>query len=312
MTAEDSIHSQRLRALREAERLGNVSEARRRHGLSRTVFYRLRPAVRAVRPRWRASETPPGPARSPAGGAGADGAPRDRVRVGLADLRAAGYSDQLAREGVTIAAVTIWRLLRRRQLGARLAVLEQCSVTTGLLTERTAKPIRHVEAAQPGDLLSLDTFYVGKLKGVGKHQAASRVDERVRRTAAEDDPARALAYRLSSACTLPVAGRSKVPSVAFCSSTTRSGPIAGIDSVDGRRPPSLKVRSPHEPVNERVNALVKLDRLGAAIGITIGAFRYPFNKAFDVYRGDARGAPKTSAIAAERRADTVAQTQLNA
>ena len=30
------------------------------------------------------------------------------------------------------------------------------------------KPIRHVEAGQPGDLLSLDTFYVGKLKGVGK------------------------------------------------------------------------------------------------------------------------------------------------
>ena len=28
--------------------------------------------------------------------------------------------------------------------------------------------MRHVEAAQPGDLLSLDTFYVGKLKGVGK------------------------------------------------------------------------------------------------------------------------------------------------
>ena len=27
---------------------------------------------------------------------------------------------------------------------------------------------RHVHAAQPGDLLSLDTFYVGKLKGVGK------------------------------------------------------------------------------------------------------------------------------------------------
>ena len=44
-----------------------------------------------------------------------------------------------------------------------------CSaVTTGLLTERTAKPIRHVAAGQPGDLLSLDTFYVGKLKGVGK------------------------------------------------------------------------------------------------------------------------------------------------
>ena len=36
MTLEDSIHSQRLRVLRDAERLGNVSEACRRHGMSRT------------------------------------------------------------------------------------------------------------------------------------------------------------------------------------------------------------------------------------------------------------------------------------
>ena len=42
MTLEDSIHSQRLHVLREAIRLGNVSEACRRHGMSRTLFYRLR------------------------------------------------------------------------------------------------------------------------------------------------------------------------------------------------------------------------------------------------------------------------------
>jgi len=64
------------------------------------------------------------------------------------------------------------RVLRRHQLGSRrqrLAVLERVSaVTTGVLTERIAKPVRHVAAEQPGDLLSLDTFYVGKLKGVGK------------------------------------------------------------------------------------------------------------------------------------------------
>ena len=42
MTLEDSIHSQRLRVLRDAERLGNVSEACRRHGMSRTLFDRLR------------------------------------------------------------------------------------------------------------------------------------------------------------------------------------------------------------------------------------------------------------------------------
>ena len=31
------------------------------------------------------------------------------------------YSDQLARDGVTLAPVTIWRLLRRHQLGTRAA-----------------------------------------------------------------------------------------------------------------------------------------------------------------------------------------------
>ena len=51
MTLEDSIHSQRLRVLRDAERLGNVSEACRRHGMSRTLFYRLAPAAGAVRAR---------------------------------------------------------------------------------------------------------------------------------------------------------------------------------------------------------------------------------------------------------------------
>jgi hypothetical protein len=71
----------------------------------------------------------------------------------------------------TIAATTIWRLLRRQQLGtrrARLAVMERASATQGLLTERTVTPARHVAAQAPGDLLSLDTFYVGKLNGVGK------------------------------------------------------------------------------------------------------------------------------------------------
>jgi len=50
MTLEDSIHSQRLRVLRDAERLGNVSEACRRHGLSRTLFYRLRQRLEVYGP----------------------------------------------------------------------------------------------------------------------------------------------------------------------------------------------------------------------------------------------------------------------
>jgi transposase InsO family protein len=172
MTLEDSIHSQRLRVLRDAERLGNVSEACRRHGMSRTVFYRLRrrledygtDGVHPKRQRARSGRPPAVPVQTE----------RRVIALALAwpTCGPQWYSDQLAREGVGIAPVTIWRLLRRQRLGtrrARLAVLERASAaTTGLLTERTARPLRHVQAAQPGDLLSLDTFYVGKLKGVGK------------------------------------------------------------------------------------------------------------------------------------------------
>ena len=84
-------------------------------------------------------------------------------------------SDRLTRAGVELASTTIWRLLHRHRLGTRrerLAVLEQRSATQlGLLTERTRRARRagrHVAARQPGDLCCLDTFYVGKLKGVGK------------------------------------------------------------------------------------------------------------------------------------------------
>jgi transposase InsO family protein len=172
MTLEDSIHSQRLRVLRDAARLGNVSEACRRHGVSRTLFYRLRhrleqygaDGVHPKRQQARRGRPPAVPVQTE----------RRVIALALAwpTCGPQWYSDQLARDGVAIAPVTIWRLLRRQRLGtrrARLAVLERASAaTTGLLTERTAKPVRHVEAAQPGDLLSLDTFYVGKLKGVGK------------------------------------------------------------------------------------------------------------------------------------------------
>jgi len=172
MTLEDSIHSQRLRVLRDAERLGNVSEACRRHGMSRTVFYRLRQrfeqygpdGVHPKRRQARCGRPPAIPVQTE----------RRVIAFALAwpTCGPQWYSDQLAREGVRIASTTVWRLLRRRQLGTRktrLAVLEHGSAeTTGILTERTAKTLRHVEAAAPGELLSLDTFYVGKLKGVGK------------------------------------------------------------------------------------------------------------------------------------------------
>ena len=61
MTLEDSIHIHRLRVLREAEQLGNVSAACRRHGMSRTLFYRLRQRLVDEH----AAELLPGPVADP-------------------------------------------------------------------------------------------------------------------------------------------------------------------------------------------------------------------------------------------------------
>jgi transposase InsO family protein len=81
---------------------------------------------------------------------------------------------------VRVAPSTVQRLLRRVGLAtrrARLTVLEQQAArTAGLLTDRTRQTLwrarhgrtRHVEANVPGQLVCLDTFYIGNLKGVGK------------------------------------------------------------------------------------------------------------------------------------------------
>src|SRR3982074_684286 len=53
---------------------------------------------------------------------------------------------------------------------------QQAARTAGLLTERTRQRLwrarygrtRHVDAKEPGELVCLDTFYIGRLKGVGK------------------------------------------------------------------------------------------------------------------------------------------------
>lgn len=176
MTLEDSIHASRVRVLREAERSGNVSATCRRHGVSRTVFYRLRRRFE----QYGADGVHPKRRRAAVGRPSALSVQTERRVIAFALAWPTSgpqwLSDQLARESVPIAPVTVWRLLRRHQLGtrrARLAVLEQFSAATqGILTERTAhrdrRRTRHVAAAAPGDLLSLDTFYVGKLKGVGK------------------------------------------------------------------------------------------------------------------------------------------------
>ena len=173
MTLDDSIQGFRLRVLQAAQRSGNVSATCRRYDVSRTVFYRWRARLE----RYGADGLHP-KRRTARRGRAPEITVTDERRV-IAEALAwptrgpQWVSDRLARHGRVIAPVTVWRVLRRVGLNhrlARLAVLEEHSAATGLLTERTVRRRRgrHVAAARPGVLCSLDSFYVGKLKGVGK------------------------------------------------------------------------------------------------------------------------------------------------
>jgi transposase InsO family protein len=180
MTLDESIQGMRLQVMRRVAAVG-VSAACREAGISRTLFYRWqhrlsRYSVDGLHPRRLKARPGPAPRLAPA-------IERRLLAVAIAEAtwgcaRVAAYAQRLWQ--VRVAASTVQRLLRRYGLATRrqrLLVLEHRSATqAGLLTERTQQALwrlrhgraRHVEASQPADLFCLDTFYIGKLKGVGK------------------------------------------------------------------------------------------------------------------------------------------------
>lgn len=179
MTLDESIQGMRLQVIRRASEVG-VSAACQEAGISRTLFYRWQKrlsqyGVDGLHPRRQCARPGPLPQLSPQ-------AERQLLAVAIAQAtwgcrRLAAYVAHWWR--LSLAPSTVQRLLRRHGLGTRrerLLVLEhQSARQTGLLTERTRRELwrarygttRHVEAQRPGELVCLDTFYIGKLKGVG-------------------------------------------------------------------------------------------------------------------------------------------------
>jgi len=177
MTLEDKVQSTRLRVLQRAQELGNVSAACREAGISRTLFYRWKKrftlyGIDGLHPR-RTADRP--------GRRSQLDSTKERRIIAMAlawpSWGPQRLSLQLEREGLVVSPSTVWRALRRMNLGTRverLLVLETHSAENGgLLTERTRRnlqrrKVRHVRAEKPGELVCIDTFYIGNLKGVGK------------------------------------------------------------------------------------------------------------------------------------------------
>src|SRR6266404_9872268 len=181
MTLDESVHGMRLRVIERAQVQGNVSAVCRELGISRTVFYRWRQRLE----RYGVDGVHPRRQRARAGRPVATAPDVERLVLGIAISaatwgcrRIAAYLARTWR--VRLAPSTVQRLLRRVGLAtrrARLTVLEQQAArTAGLLTECTRQRLwrarygrmRHVDAKEPGELVCLDTFYIGRLKGVGK------------------------------------------------------------------------------------------------------------------------------------------------
>ena len=182
MTLDDKIHGIRLRVMQQAEQRG-VSAVCRELGIPRTLLYRWRKRLE----RYGADGLHPRRRQARPGRPGQLSPQVERLILSVAVAQATWGCSRLAahlahRWGLRVAPSTIQRLLRRTKLATRRQRLTVLEHAAGLLTERTRRALlrarygasRHVEASTPGELVCLDTFYIGNLKGVAKVCGRSR------------------------------------------------------------------------------------------------------------------------------------------
>ncbi len=191
MAPADSLARLRKALIDRAERKeAPVTQLCREAGISRSRFYELRARYRqygeaGLRPKPRPTERPGRQLPEPL---------VDAIVAYAVEHPTHGQrtiADALARErfgGWRVSHVGVANVLRRAGLGrrlARLAAAESLAASEGgPLTERVLREVRAIERAAtrhigsdvPGEELFFDTFYVGRLKGVGKVWQFSAVD----------------------------------------------------------------------------------------------------------------------------------------
>ena len=184
MTPAEIIYHRRVQVLDLAGQT-SVTEACRTFGISRTTSYRWAGRAQhyglaALLPKGRRPPVMP------------TATPPDQVEAVLAEalvrptIGAQRLVDHLADRGVRLSASGVQKILRRHRLGRRAqrvaALAQLTAATTGIVTTQAKDgPFGFCHfAARPGDLVALDTFYVGKLKGIGPVWQLTAVDTATR------------------------------------------------------------------------------------------------------------------------------------
>lgn len=188
MTAKEKLAQKRLTLLQLAEKLGNVSKACRMHNVSRSQFYEYKRSFQEFGLEGLIDKPPiPGPHPNELS---------DDVKNRIMELSlehpAFGQqriADQLALEGISGCATSVrnaWMKAGMETKYKRLLKLEDSLADREFkLTETQIRLLeksnpefreRHVESHYPGYLLCQDTFFVGRLKGVGRIYLQAVVD----------------------------------------------------------------------------------------------------------------------------------------
>ena len=181
MTHEDIVYDRRVRLINYAAQIDNVTEACRVFGVSRKSYYKWlglaeQYGLSALLPKSRRRPHQPNQMSS------------EEVAVILAEavtrpaLGPRSLLRHLKARGVDRSASGVAKVLRRHNLGlARLRVAALASLTaaeTGQLTDAAMEgPFGFcLFASNPGQVVSLDALYVGRLKGVGAVWQMTAVD----------------------------------------------------------------------------------------------------------------------------------------
>ena len=181
MTHDDIVYDRRVRVIEYAARINNVSEACRVFGISRKTYYEWvnraeQYGLSALLPRERRRPHMPNAMTS------------EEVAVILSEaiarptLGPKSLLRHLSKRGVDRSASGVAKVLKRHNLGtAKQRIIALASLTateTGQLTEAALEgPFGFCQyASHPGQVVALDAFYVGRLKGVGAVWQLTAVD----------------------------------------------------------------------------------------------------------------------------------------
>ena len=184
MTRDQIIYQRRVRVLEHAAETQNVAATCRTFGISRKTFYEWRNTaerhgLEALMPKARRPQLP---------NATPIHVVYELLEIAVAEptLGCRQLADRLADRGYVVSKTTVQKLLVNHQMGrrhqrvARAAAL--AALVNGLITEPVADEVFGFchWASQPGELVAVDSFYIGHLKGVGKIYQLTAIDTATR------------------------------------------------------------------------------------------------------------------------------------